>query len=980
MKQFLLFALCLFTVGLTAQTLIYVDADATGSGDGSSWENAYNNLNPAIDGAAEGAFILVADGTYRAVSTFVIDKELTLLGGFNGTETSTDQADPVANVTILSGDVMGNDTADVYNPVFLDDNQRILEVTDTASQGGPSFICRIDGFTLANGVDINTPVSNLDTITDGGAMRVTGQTIATRLRFVNNRSRIGSAITAFGDNVAGSVFQDITVERNFTNGSRLGVITLRGVNNVRLSRATFTGFGPESIEEDGMLSVLFCRNVLVDDCSFSDINALTTGAAIYSQDNAEGVVYENCSFTNITSTAGAVRLGNFRRRSTTTIDNCTFDNCDGNAGSNFVTGGLYATSAEFRLRNTTFSNCDAGEVGIGGAIQFRAQSGVGVADDTLDVYNLLIDDCTFTENTGVRSGFGGGAMVLFGFDDVIAELNIFNSEFSSNSYAPLNDNGRGAALYSVHFDDLPMRTNIANTLFDRNTSPIGGALCFLDAGDLNVKNCTFSNNTGRFGGGALVTSYALTDEIRFDSCVFTNNAVEVSGGALYHGGPGGSDLAPPMIVNGCNFATNSGGTGGAAGAGGAFVSFGGADLTFSDCEFVENSITAPSSSGGAISVLRSESRRDTVDGVEIIEFEGFRARAERTLFLNNSAIIQGGAINTGNSVMDLENNIFVFNSIVRPAGDPEGASVSGGAVIFNGNVASAARDEDGNIVGFDRAGSLPLEADIIHNTFADNFKGSNDAAVGNQIALFQPGETVFNEGNSMTLNMLNNAFILSNAVADGEDQIAFEPGTEVDGSLQGIGDITINSLGGNFFNVADDVLEFELTDQDIVSTEIDDITAVLNDVDGFDDDEDNDFALLEDASNPLVGGGVANDLVPEGDFFNNERDQDNPDIGAVSTSTTMIEVEPTSTNSIDESGLDMEFFPNPTIDLVNIRNNEAGISSYYAVLSDVNGRVLVTRKVSEATTTFDLSNYATGVYNLTLIIDGKLYGKQLLRQ
>jgi|GEM_PF-1933578 len=43
---------------------IYVDHEATGTGDGSNWHNAYTDLQAAIDAAVSGDQILVADGTY----------------------------------------------------------------------------------------------------------------------------------------------------------------------------------------------------------------------------------------------------------------------------------------------------------------------------------------------------------------------------------------------------------------------------------------------------------------------------------------------------------------------------------------------------------------------------------------------------------------------------------------------------------------------------------------------------------------------------------------------------------------------------------------------------------------------------------------------------------------------------------------------------------------------------------------------------
>ena len=114
----------MFLTYLSANAQLFVDQDANGMGDGSSWLNAYTDLAMAIDSASANAEIWIAQGTYLPgdsnSSTFSLTQDLQLYGGFDGTEILRSERDPVLHPTILSGDIVGDDVDGdlVSNPIL----------------------------------------------------------------------------------------------------------------------------------------------------------------------------------------------------------------------------------------------------------------------------------------------------------------------------------------------------------------------------------------------------------------------------------------------------------------------------------------------------------------------------------------------------------------------------------------------------------------------------------------------------------------------------------------------------------------------------------------------------------------------------------------------------------------------------------------------------------------------------------------------
>jgi hypothetical protein len=133
----MILALFFVTFPSLAKSVIYVKSGA--NGDGSSWSNAFGNVQQAVDLAAKtGADVWVAKGVYKGDSTAVVSLKpnVSLYGGFAGTETSLSVRDTAKNPTVLDGD----------NAIRV-----ISQVDDFADTSAVV----VDGFTIQNGMASN---------------------------------------------------------------------------------------------------------------------------------------------------------------------------------------------------------------------------------------------------------------------------------------------------------------------------------------------------------------------------------------------------------------------------------------------------------------------------------------------------------------------------------------------------------------------------------------------------------------------------------------------------------------------------------------------------------------------------------------------------------------------------------------------------------------------------------------------------------
>ncbi len=262
--------------GGAAGSVLHVRSDASGTGDGSSWEQALAHPQEALDRAGSGDQIWVAGGSYgprTPLDEMVISlKEgVRILGGFRGLETAVDQRDPYGAETILDGG------SQVYHVVV----------------GAKGAV--IDGFTITGGHAHGTGTD----AAGGGMINIAVSPTVRRCLFRNNSAAyLGGAVY----NEGGSpVFEDCVFEDNeATYGGAM--------DNYHSSAYVINGRfrGNVSLQNGGGVSDYFSSTRFIN-CVFSGNRTTFSGGAMFSYSSSPFL--SNCSLTGNRSEQNGGALG-----------------------------------------------------------------------------------------------------------------------------------------------------------------------------------------------------------------------------------------------------------------------------------------------------------------------------------------------------------------------------------------------------------------------------------------------------------------------------------------------------------------------------------------------------------------------------------------------------------------------------------------------------------------------------------------------
>jgi len=265
--------------------VVYVNTNATGTNDGSSWANAYTNLQTALDTEASAAY-LIAAGTYTPSTlnadsrkaTFDLPSQTKLYGGFDGTETAISQRDPKTNITILSGDLNADD-----NTILLDtEATRQDNAYHVVSVRGNSQNVELHGLTITGGnangsvdSDCATPAANQYIDIRGGAIYanpyVSGQKVELDIKNCVIEKNTGTNVAVFAP------FTPCGVQ-NLTNDVNFESCVIKDNYSKDLANVLYVGSSAYNILGEGsIINTVFYNNTSQNSTSALYLFASATG-------------------------------------------------------------------------------------------------------------------------------------------------------------------------------------------------------------------------------------------------------------------------------------------------------------------------------------------------------------------------------------------------------------------------------------------------------------------------------------------------------------------------------------------------------------------------------------------------------------------------------------------------------------------------------------------------------------------------------
>ena len=266
----------------------YVDAAAPAGGDGQSWETAYADLQDALSDVP--IEIWVATGTYKPdrdsgdrTFSFQLVNGVEIYGGFAGDETTLFQRDPETNLTVLSGDLNGDDA-----PEFVNHEENSYHVVTGRNTDATAVL---DGFIIRGGT-ANYSSSN----GNGGGLYIetSGSPTIRNCVFEDNLARYGGG--AYCSASSNPTFVNCIFRANLADvygSGEGGGLRLNNQSNPSLYNCLF--IGNRAASSGGGLFYRYGTVPTLTNCTFV-MNHATNGGGVYGNNSSTEFFVNNSVF------------------------------------------------------------------------------------------------------------------------------------------------------------------------------------------------------------------------------------------------------------------------------------------------------------------------------------------------------------------------------------------------------------------------------------------------------------------------------------------------------------------------------------------------------------------------------------------------------------------------------------------------------------------------------------------------------------
>lgn len=486
-KGFLLIALFLvFSSSSLFATVHKVDLNAVnGLKDGTSWPNAFVDLQNALSAAASGDQIWIATGTYYPTdqwsgnrsAAFQTISGVSIYGGYDA---ATNTLNPALYPVFLSGDI-GNqgDSSDnsyhvIYNP-------------------GSAYGATLYGLNIEDGnADQTTSPNN----GGGGMYNVSCSPLIIFCNFKNNNgSQNGGAVANF---YCSPQFYSVTFENNKSS-------------------------------KDGGGMYNYTSSPVLNGCLFANNTASGTGGGMTNlASSAPSLVQVTFDKNEATSPSGGGG-GISNAASSPTISFCTFTENIGGGMSDL-------NGCSTQLSSSTFTDNVSAMYGGGYLVGLSSPmiSACTFTSNSTTLYGgglcylpgstVYIEYCTFSGNTAQS---GGGIAVLSN-SGIITGCHVYN-----NTSTLVSSTSGGGGIYLSDCDDIDL---IKATVYENTSASYGGGILLLSSDNINIENSTIHNNDGQLGGGLCINNPSSTHQGHsiLNNLLYENTA-GVGGGIAFLG-------------------------------------------------------------------------------------------------------------------------------------------------------------------------------------------------------------------------------------------------------------------------------------------------------------------------------------------------------------------------------------------------------------------------------------------------------------